>query len=344
MDDEILVPHAVLMAAVERALADAGVPPPVREIEARIMVEADLQGVPSHGVRMLPPLIEALRRGTVKADPQVYLKREYGATCLLDGDRGPGRFVATQAMDHAIERAGRFGVGICLAQHASHWGRAHAYAWQAARAGFIGLCATNAIPVMLAWGSSGPLLGNNPLGIGVPHAPDPVILDIAMSQAAYGKIGTFRREGKKVPAGWGLDAAGRPTDDPAAILATRRLLPMGEHKGAGLALMIELLTAGLAGGMFSQEIAAGDSSGLDSDSSKFFLAIDVKAFGDPDRIAQRVDDMLAYLRTAEPGADIKYPGERGWETRARNLAQGIPLHSEIVAQLLAAGVRLPSGG
>lgn len=343
MDDEIRIPHPALIAAVERALDDAGVPPPVREVEARIMVDADVQGVPSHGVRMLPALLDALRRGTVKADPQVYLRREYGATCLFDGDRGPGRFVATRAMDHAIGRAGRFGVGMCVAQHASHWGRAHAYASQAAQAGFIGLCATNAIPVMVAWGSSAPLLGNNPLGIGVPHAPDPVVLDIAMSQAALGKIGTCRREGRKVPPGWGLDAEGRPTDDPAAILATRRLLPMGEHKGAGLALMIELLTGALAGGMLSQEIGEADSSGIDADASKFFLAIDVGAFGDPAHFARRVDDMLAYLRTAEPEADIKYPGERGWEARARNLAQGIPLHTEIIAQLQAAGVRLPMG-
>lgn len=304
------------------------------------MAEADLQGVPSHGVRMLPPLLAAIREQRITADPQTRLELDRGATCLFDGDRGPGRFVATRAMEHAIERARRFGVGLCLARHTSHWGRAHAYACQAAQAGFAGLCATNAIPVMLAWGSARPLLGNNPLAIAVPHAPDPVVLDIAMSQASYGKIGTYRREGKKVPPGWGLDAAGQPTDDPAAILANRRLLPMGDHKGAGLALMIELLTGALAGGMLSQEIAAADATGQDADSSKLFLAIDVGSLGERDGFARRVEAMLTYLRSADPAATIKIPGERGWQTRARYLAEGIPIHPGILAELEAVGVHL----
>ena len=341
MDQEIRVSHRALIAAVDRALAQVHVPANVREVEARTMVEADLQGVPSHGVRMLPPLLAAIREKRITANPRTNLDRDNGATCLFDGDRGPGRFVATRAMEHAIERAGRFGVGLCLARRTSHWGRAHAYASQAAQAGLIGLCATNAIPVMLAWGSSRPLLGNNPLAIAVPHAPDPVVLDIAMSQAAYGKIGTYRREGRKIPPGWGLDAEGQPTDDPAAILATRRLLPMGGHTGAGLALMIELLTGALAGGLLSQEIAAIDATGQDADSSKLFLAIDTGAFGPPDRFAERVTDMLAYLRTSEPEAGIKFPGERGWQTRARYLAEGIPLHAEIVEQLAEIGLRFP---
>jgi LDH2 family malate/lactate/ureidoglycolate dehydrogenase len=344
MDQEIRVSHTALVAAIDRSLAGLGVPSAVREVEARIMAEADLHGVPSHGVRMLPPLIGALQARKITADPRTRLERDQGATCLFDGDRGPGRFVATRAMEHAIERARRFGVGLCLARHTSHWGRAHAYAAQAAQAGCIGVCATNAIPVMLAWGSSRPLLGNNPLAIGVPHTPDPVVLDLAMSQAAYGKIGTYRREGKKAPPGWGLDATGRPTDDPAAILATRKLLPMGDHKGAGLALMIELLTGALAGGLLSQEIAAADPTGQDSDTSKLFLAIDGAAFGPRDRLAARVDDMLAYLRTAEPEAGIRFPGERGWQTRARYLVEGIPVHAEIVDQLHAIGVRLPAMG
>jgi LDH2 family malate/lactate/ureidoglycolate dehydrogenase len=344
MDQEIRVSHTALLEAIDRSLAAVGVPANVRAIETRIMAEADLQGVPSHGVRMLPPLVAALREKKITADPQTRLERDHGATCLFDGDRGPGRFVATRAMEHAIERARRFGVGLCLARHTTHWGRAHAYACQAAQAGFVGICATNAIPVMLAWGSSRPLLGNNPLAIAAPYTPDPIVLDIAMSQAAYGKIGTYRREGKKAPPGWGLDAAGKPTDDPAAILATRKLLPMGDHKGAGLALMIELLTGALAGGLFSQEIAASDATGHDSDTSKLFLAIDITAFGPRDRFAERVDEMLAYLRTTEPEAGIKFPGERGWQTRSRYLAEGIPLHAEIVDQLQAIGVQLPSLG
>ena len=194
---------------------------------------------------------------------------------------------------------------------------------------------------MLAYGSSQPLLGNNPLAIGVPRGErDPIVLDMAMSQAAVGKVGTYLREGKSAPTNWGLDANGNPTDDPAAILASGKLLPFGDHKGAGLALMLELLTGALAGGLFSFEVFQHEKTGLDPDSSKLFIALDVQAFVEQERFTQRIDDLLAWLRDAEPGLTIVYPGERGWQTRDQNLRDGVPIHREIVEQLRAGGVML----
>jgi LDH2 family malate/lactate/ureidoglycolate dehydrogenase len=137
-----------------------------------------------------------------------------------------------------------------------------------------------------------------------------------------------------------LDANGNPTSDPAAILTSRRLLPFGDHKGAGLALMLELLTGALAGGALSHEIAQGDSTGLDPNTSKFFIALAVDAFVDKERFAHRIDDLLAWLRDAEPGLTITYPGERGWHTRDQNLRDGVPIHCEIVGQLKTIGVVL----
>ncbi len=341
MPDEIRIKYENLVALIAQTLASVGVPAPVREIEAELMADADLLGVPSHGIRMLPGLVRAIRAGTTNPNPQIKILRERAAACLLDGDNGPGRFVSAQAMQRAVERAQQFGVGACMATRVTHWGRAHAYAYRAAQAGCVGICATNAVPNMLAYGSTRPLLGNNPLAIGVPRgARDPIVLDMAMSQAAVGKIGTYLREGKSAPANWGLDADGNPTSDPAAILASRRLLPFGDHKGAGLALMMELLTGALAGGMLSHEIAQSDQTGLDPNSSKLFIALDVDAFVDQERFAQRVDDLLAWLRDAEPGLTITYPGERGWQTRDQNLRDGIPIHREIVEQLRAIDVLL----
>ena len=342
MNNEIRVKYNILVEVIRQALANVGVPVPIGDIEAEIMAEADLLGVSSHGVRMLPLLVHAIHEGRATANPQLKMLRERAATCLLDGDNGPGRFVSMQAMQHAIERAKQFGVGVCLATRVTHWGRAHAYAYRAAQSGLIGLCTTNAIPNMLAWGSTRPLLGNNPLAIGIPREPgqDPIVLDIAMSQAAVGKVGTYLREGKKAPLDWGLDSSGQPTDDPAAILSSQRLLPAGGHKGAGLALMMELLTGGLSGGLFSHETFQADSTGLDPSSSKLFLALDVQAFINQEQFAQRVQDLLAYLKAAEPGLTTTYPGERGWQTRERYLAEGIPIHSEIIAQLQSIGVSL----
>lgn len=340
-NSEIRIGYKALVEAIDKALEAAGVPAHVRKAEAELMAEADLMGVPSHGVRWLPGLIKALREGRVKPDPELVLLRERAAVCVLDGGNGPGRYVALRAMEHAVERAKRFGAGVCLATRTTHWGRAHAYACRAAHAGMVGLCTTNAIPNMLASGSSRPLLANNPLAIAVPRGPgrDPIVLDIAMSQAAVGKVGTYLREGRSVPANWGLDSSGQPTSDPAAIMASRKFLPMGEHKGAGLAIMMELLTGALSGGLLSHEIAQVDSSAIDPGSSKFFLALDVGSFVDPQRFSRRVEDYVAYLQH-EGEAEIYLPGERGRQTRDRYLAEGIPIHAEIVAQLQSAGVRL----
>lgn len=341
MSDEIRIPHDKLIAIIAQTLASVDVPSPIRDIEAELTAEADLLGVPSHGIRMLPLVVRAIREGRANPNPQIKILRERAATCLLDGDHGLGRYVSVQAMNHAITRAKQFGIGACSATRVTHWGRAHAYAYRAALAGCVGICTTNAIPNMLAFGSSRPLLGNNPLAIGVPRgARDPIVLDMAMSQAAVGKIGTYLREGKPAPPNWGLDADGNPTSDPAAILASNKVLPFGDHKGAGLALMMELLTGALAGGLFSFQVVQRDASGLDPDSAKLFIALDVSAFIEPARLAQRIDDLFAWMQNVEPGLTITYPGERGWQTREQNLRDGVPIHRDIVEQLRAIGVVL----
>ncbi len=345
MSDEIRIPHAALVKTIEQVLAAEGVPAHVRGIEAEVTAEADLLGVPSHGIRTLPLLVKALRDGRANPNPRITTVRDHAATCLLDGDHGPGRYVSIQGMAQAVARARSFGVGLCVVTRVTHWGRAHAFAYRAAQAGMIGMCTTNAIPNMTGWGSSRPVLGNNPLAIGVPRGVgrDPLVLDFAMSQAAVGKIGTYLREGKAVPAGWGLDAAGQPTSDPAAILASGLVLPMGDHKGAGLALMMEIFTGVLSGGLLSHEVGQADSSGLDGEGSKFFLAVDIARFIEPAAFASRVEDLLSLISAGVDGGQVFLaPGERGWQARDRNLVEGVPIHPQIVEQLARIGVTLPA--
>ena len=328
--------------AISAALAREGVPPRVREIEAELMTEAELHGVPSHGLLMLPRLLSGLRDGRAKPDPFIRVIRDSAAACVLDGDRGPGRYVGVQGMRAAMTRAGQFGIGACLATETTHWGRAHAYACVAAGEGFVGICTTNAISNMLAPGSSQPVLGNNPLAIAAPRGGGrhPVVLDIAMSQAALGRVATAQREGLAVPIGWGLDGEGHPTSDAAAILASRNLLPMGGHKGAGLSLMLELLTGALGGSLLSHEIVQADASGLDAGASKLFVAINISAFVDLVRFEARIDDLAAHLRESALEPDAVLPGDRGWQTRAAYERDGIPVHPGVIAALRAAGVEL----
>lgn len=331
-----------LREAAAGALMREGVPPHVRDIEAELIVEAELHGVPSHGCLMLPRLIAGIRAGRANPAPAIRVVRETAATCVLDGDRGPGRYVGVAGMRAAMDRARRSGAGVCLVIETTHWGRAHAYACRAAEDGFIGMCTTNAIPNMLVPGSSGPALGNNPLAIAAPRGPGrpPLVLDIAMSQAALGRVATARREGQTVPIGWGLDGDGGPTTDAAAILESRNLLPMGGHKGAGLALMMELLTGALGGSLLSHEIVGTDASGLDSGASKLFIALDIGAFGDRARFAGRVEDLVAHLRATTAGPGAQLPGERGWRTRADYERHGIPVHPDVIAALESVGVEL----
>ena len=338
MTDILRVPYETLCEAVKQALYKAGVSLEQADLEASIMAEADLLETPSHGVRMLPGLLKALSEKRATLRPQFSIVRELGAICVLDCDNGPGRYAAAQAMNAAIERARNFGVGICLAKNTTHWGRAHAYANRAAQAGFIGICTTNAIPTMAIAGAKKRVIGNNPLAIGIPalKSDEPIVLDMAMSQAAVGKVSTWLREGKSAPDNWGIDAQGNPTSDAKEIL-NGAVSPMGEHKGAGLAVMFELLTAALAGSAFTYELLARDSSGIDSAASKIFIALNVDGFIEREHFYERVNDFITYLgREASP---FQYPGERGWQARDRNLLEGVPLHKEIVAQLAEVGVK-----
>ncbi|PUA29601.1 MAG: hypothetical protein B0W54_03195 [Cellvibrio sp. 79] len=332
MSDTTVVPHDVLVKKIYDRLILAGIAQDQALIEAEIMSEADLLGVPSHGVRMLPPLLKAIDEGRVTKNPQFANVRQFGAIAVLDCNNGPGRYASQKAMQHATTLAQEFGVGVCLAKNTTHWGRAHAYANRAAQAGFIGICTTNAIPTMAIGGAKKAVIGNNPLAIGIPGAnpAEPIVLDMAMSQAAVGKVGTWLREGKNLPGNWGIDAGGNPTSDAKAILSGA-VLPMGEHKGAGLAVMFELLTAALAGAAFTQQIFSNDPSGLDPQASKIFIALNPAAFIDPAEFQQHVSGFIHYLKT--DAAPFSYPGERGWQTRDQQLKEGVTLHNEIVQQL-----------
>lgn len=337
MNDCVRISYEKLCALVAEKLCDAGVPEQQAVIEASIMAEADLLETPSHGVRMLRGLLKALDENRVTKAPQINIVRELGAICILDCDNGPGRYASVTAMQAAVARARKFGVGICLAKNTTHWGRAHAYASRAALAGCIGICTTNAIPTMAVWGAKKAVIGNNPLAIGIPglNANEPLVLDMAMSQAAVGKVGTWLREGKPLPESWGIDAEGKATTDASAILKGA-VLPMGEHKGAGLAVMFELLTAALAGAAFSNEIFTRDQSGTDPNATKIFIALNVEAFIEPENFQQRVAHLLTYL--AHEAAPFQYPGERGWKAKQKNIAEGIPVHAEIIAQLASVGI------
>jgi LDH2 family malate/lactate/ureidoglycolate dehydrogenase len=316
-------------------LTKVGVPTEVARVEAEITTEVDLAGVHSHGVQLVPQLAEKIRAGLVNPQPELRVIAELPASVLYETDRAIGRYTSAIMMDAAVERASRCGVGLASIRGVAHWGRGYSYARRAAMAGCIGIAYTNATVNFPAWGTSVPSLGNNPMAIGIPAADgnEPVVLDMAMTQAAIRKIMDAARTGDVVPVGWGVDEEGRATKDPRAILDSQRFLPMGGHKGSGLAFMIELLTAGLAGGWLCFEQGTqGRPDDFTGGSTKTFLAI--RPFGP--WLMDRTEDLKNHLKAMPPApeqGEITWPGEHSRRSRLENEKAGIPFRPPLI-QLL----------
>jgi LDH2 family malate/lactate/ureidoglycolate dehydrogenase len=326
---------------VRSALLSVGAPERVAELEATITAEVDLAGVHSHGVQLLPDVIDSIKKKEVNPDPRLVVVAERPASVLYETDRGIGRYVSAVAMDAAIERARRYGVGTVAVRGVAHWGRGHSYACRAARAGMIGLAFTNATANFPAWGTNVPSLGNNPMAIGIPaREEEPVVLDMAMTQAAIRRIMDAAENGKPVPVGWGVDEEGRATTDPRAILDSRRFLPMGGHKGSALAFVIELLTAGLTGGLLCYEQGnAGRPDDFHGSSSKLFVAIE--PFGD--WLEGQTEALKSHLKSSPSAPEqgpARWPGERGYAVKLDYLERGIPVCQPLLGKLKALSVEL----
>ena len=335
MVDSKRIEHRELVKFFKQTLMAVGVPSHVAEVEAEIGAEVDLCGVHSHGVRLLRVMVENIRTGLTNPDPKVKVLAEQPASVLAETDRGIGRYVSAIGMDMAIERATTYGIGAATIRGVAHWGRGYSYAARAARAGMIGLAFTNAIINFPAWGTSTPSLGNNPMAIGVPveDGSEPVVLDIAMTQIAIGQVREAAEAGQRVPLGWGLDAEGKPTTDPEAIVESQRFLPMGEYKGSGLAFMIELLTAGLANGLLCYELGTeGRPTDTSGGSSKLFIAMQPHGTW----LSERTASLKSYLKAAPPAdeqGEAQWPGEGSYRRRTEYLAHGIPIPLKLAADL-----------
>src|SRR5512140_2507124 len=208
---------------------------------ADTLVQADLWGHQSHGVLRLDWYRKRIVAGTLKADARPEFATDAGAVAVIDGRDGAGQALAKRAMEEAIARAKRHGVGVVGVRDSNHFGTAMYFTRMAAAAGCVGFLSTNASPAMAPWGGRAKAIGNNPWSIAAPagrHAP--MVLDIANTAVARGKVYLARQRGERIPDGWALDAEGRPTADPRAAIEGI-ILPMAGHKGSGIAVMMDVL-------------------------------------------------------------------------------------------------------
>jgi LDH2 family malate/lactate/ureidoglycolate dehydrogenase len=336
-DRSVRIPAPDLLAATARVFVALGVAEPAAAAVAEGLVEADMRGIPSHGLMLVPMYAERIGAGSVTTATEGEVVTDLGAIAVLDAKNALGILTGDQAMALAVERARQFGIGAVAVRHAFHFGGAFRYVMQAADAGLIGIAAANTRPLIPAPGGAAAVIGNNPLAIGVPTAgAEPIVLDMALSEAALGKIRIAAAEGREIPPTWATDSAGVPTTDPEAAIAGL-LLPAAGPKGYGLAFMVDVLTGVLSGGAFGAGVQGlySDTS-TPNDCAHFFLAIDPAAFGGADSFAARVDELAAQVTASPtaPGVDrVLLPGQLEAERHAAAEAEGVRVERSVIDNL-----------
>ncbi|MDB5210329.1 MAG: Malate/L-lactate dehydrogenase [Sediminibacterium sp.] len=296
---------------------------------AEIFTMNSIDGVYTHGVNRFPRFVKYIKDGFVQKDAEPTLQHAFGSIEQWNGNLGPGTLNAEHATSSAMRLARAHGMGCVALSNTNHWMRAGAYAWQAAKAGFIFIGWTNTISNMPAWGAVDARVGNNPLVMALPHGDEAIVLDMAMSQYSLGHMELSAMRNELLPVNGGFNKEGVLTNDPAAILVTRRLLPTGYWKGSGLALLLDLLATILSGGLSTAEIS---KKNVEYGLSQVFIAIDISKLNNHSSIAAVVENIINDYHGSVPidgSKKVTYPGERVLQTRKKNLANGIPVQQNV---------------
>jgi LDH2 family malate/lactate/ureidoglycolate dehydrogenase len=331
-------------------LERAGVPSDHAVDAADVLVWANLCGVDTHGARNLKRFyVDPVAGGQIKSQPKFRVKFSTPISARVDGDGGLGLVAGCWAMRYAIRKAQQSGICLVTMQNSHHFGAAGYYPMMAVSHDMIGMSMSgylfaegSEIGVLPIFGSQ-PLLSTNPLSFSFPTAEEPpFLLDMATSIAPYNRIEMMSETGKSIPLGWGLDGQGRPTADPATL---RHLFPLGGsyeqggHKGFGLSLLVEIMSAVLSGGWSknnTESNSTDDGQYTQTNDAHFFGAIRIDAFRDPDHFKGDMDALIRKVHAA-PKADgqekVYVPGEIGHETKVKRLQDGIPFPETTVLDL-----------
>lgn len=329
--------EAELGELAANALVGLGLASPDAAAAARILVLAELFGIQTHGVGRIESYGERLDLGGIKARPDIRVERVAPAIVKVDGDNGVGPLVGMRALEAALDLARELGVGIAFARGSNHFGPISPYALIAAEAGCASIIGSNATTTIAPSGGSDARLGNNPLGFGVPNPGGrPFLLDMAMSVVARAKIRNAAKRGEAIPPTWATDKDGRPTTDPEAALAGF-LLPIGGHKGYGLALVVDLLAGLLSGASYLTRVSSwSENPERPQDLGHFFVLIDTKRLGPPEELARRMQDFMAILHAtprAEVGTPVLVPGDIELDKLERHRREGIAIDAALRTKL-----------
>jgi uncharacterized oxidoreductase len=345
MTDTFVFRADALTAAVRAIVAAAGSVDAEAALVAANLVEANLRGHDSHGVGMVPRYIDAVLEGGLAVNAHVRIRQDNGALLTLDGNQGYGQVIGAEAMALGAERAKANGVCVVGLAHSHHLGRIGHWAEQCIGHGLVSIHFVNVLarPIVAPFGGRDARIGTNPFCVGIPRSGhEPIVLDFATSKIAQGKTRVAYNKGLQLEPGTVIDDHGEPTTEPrfTVIEPVGALLPFGEHKGAGLALICELLGGALAGGATSGPITDGRRRVLNS---MFSILVDPERLGTAANLAAEMESYVAFATASPPAAGVdrlKTPGEPERETRAARLAGGVPVDAVTWAEIVAAGEKV----
>ena len=341
MSDTIVLRFDRLSAAVQAIVAAAGSAPGEAAQVAANLVEANLRGHDSHGVGMVPRYVDAVLEGGLAPNAHVAVRADSGVLLTLDGQSGYGQVIGAEAMALGAERAKAHGVCVVGLAHSHHLGRIGHWAEQCIAEGLVSIHFVNVLsrPIVAPFGGRDARIGTNPFCVGIPRpGAEPVVLDFATSKIAQGKTRVAFNTGVPVEPGTIIDHEGNPSTDPryTVIEPIGALLPFGEHKGAGLALVCELLGGALAGGATAQPVSDGQRRVLNS---MFSILVDPARLGTAANLAREMESYLAYATASPPAPGVgrvRTPGEPERETRAARLRDGIPVDAVTWGEIVSA--------
>ena len=327
-----------LEAFCNEAMLKSGLRKEDARIAAEVLVMTDTWGVHTHGTRQVRPLMKNVRTGRINPQAVPEVVAEGPAWAMVDGHYAMPMVSACLAMRMAMKKAKASGIGYGGVLHSSHYGAAGYYATMALQEDMIGMSMTNVDPCMTVPGGRGKIIGTNPIAYAVPTGKErPVFLDIATSSVAATKVFAARDLGKTIPDNWLVDDDGLPTTDPSGYPEKGAVLPMSGHKGYGLALFVEVLTAILTGAAFLSEVKSWVLDLAEpTNEGHAFIAIDVNSMMPIQMFKDRMDRMIREIKEAPKvkGADRIYlPGEMEWERRDKALCEGMQLPGDVVMNL-----------
>src|SRR6202140_2226817 len=325
---------ARLEAFIKSALVSVGIPADDAAQVAKLMAESDAYGGDAHGIFRLQQYVSQIENGAINARPNIRVINDRPGTALLDGDKALGHLVMKRAAQLAIEKAALTGIGWVGTQHSNHAGPAHLYARMPMQHDMIGLyfCVGNA-NLLPPWGGTNVLLSTNPIAIAVPGLRHPaIVLDMATTNTALGKIRLKAQRNEAIPEGWMIDRQGKPLTDPKRA-SEGFLVPVGGPKGYGLALMFGLLAGTLNDAAFGRDVVNyTKDSKTPSNTGQAIMALDIAGFADVEVFKQKVDDVWEMMKSSPTLAglvEVRLPGERSGKLYEERIANGVPIGPEL---------------